>query len=695
MKRRISIILIAMISLIISSNLSVMAYELPHAFWGLDAGYSNATSSKNYDETINYGVQIINLISSEPKNEQTINILGSRTYDVAFAYFMNGDYTNAAKYFEMYIPYGKQLGWTDGVIIAENCVKQFTNTFDVYQATEQSQKVYGAKNEPNGVLYGQVADQAKSNESMTLLYLEYGDESTFGWTRAMLDKAETQNKAVEIALNFPQEGTTARNINSSDSFLSNLRSMLSSYKNVPIYLRIGAEFNVWGDKCTPDEFVSAFKAVANSVSGLSNVATVWSMAHTSSWKTNDWPYTADDFYPGDEYVDWVGVNCYASKYFQGRVWQGESRYNEVYFKTGYSSDPVVMIKDAVEKYGGRKPIMISECGSAYRTNGDINETDSEWAAKYLKQIYTFIPMVYPQVKLIAYFNAKMNYEVNYYNLDGDSELQNAYNDVTESPWFIQNNNTNSAGQFLKKAGSTITMNGDTTLYAYPHIYGSDWVNVEYYLDGELVKSTNEIAYTVQLSDIKGTHDLRVVANGNNGVSMTREYQLVSYAPAEKAEDFSDTSYLNNGQKNAVNYTISNDIMTGYENNTFRPDATITRAEFAAVICRMMGYNVGENSTFTDTKYHWSSKYVNACVKADIIHGIGDNKFAPDNHITVEQAVKILTSAYGYANSKTQYPDGFMSAAQKYNLFDNVTSSRLGTDVKRIDVAVMLYNAAKN
>ena len=66
-------------------------------------------------------------------------------------------------------------------------------------------------------------------------------------------------------------------------------------------------------------------------------------------------------------------------------------------------------------------------------------------------------MVYPQVKLIAYFNAKMNYEVNYYNLDGDSELQNAYNDVTESPWFIQNNNTNSAGQFFKKAGSTITM----------------------------------------------------------------------------------------------------------------------------------------------------------------------------------------------------------------------------------------------
>lgn len=694
MKRGISAILVAMISLIISSNFNVMAYELPHAFWGLDAGYSNATSSKNYDETINYGVQIINLIASEPENEQTINILGSRTYDVAFAYFMNGDYTNAAKYFEMYIPYGKHLGWTDGVIIAENCVKQFTNTLDVYQATNQSQKVYGEKNETNGVLYGQVGDKSQADESMMLIYLEYGDESTFGCANSMLSKAKHQNKSIEIALNFPQEGSTVRNINEWDEYLSDFHNLLSNYKDIPIYLRIGAEFNVWSDKCTPSEYIPVFRIISEKMNDLQNVSKVWSIAHTSSWKTGDWPYTADDFYPGDEYVDWVGVNCYASKYFQGKIWPGESQYNEVCFKSGYSSDPVLMVKDTVEKYGNRKPIMISECGSAYRTNGDINETDSEWAAKYLKQIYTFIPMVYPPVKLIAYFNAKMDYEVNYYNLDGNSELQSAYNDVTDSPWFIQNKNTNSAEQFFKKASGTITMNGDTTLYAYPHIYGSDWVNVEYYLDDALVQSTTEIPYSAKISNIKGTHSLKVVANGNNGATMTREYQLVSYAPAEKADDYSDTSYLNNGQKKAIDYMISNDIMTGYENNTFRPDSTITRAEFATVICRMMGYNVSENSTFTDTKNHWSSKYVNACVKADIIHGIGDNKFAPDNYITVEQAVKILTSAYGYANSKTKYPDGFMSAAQKYNLFDNVTSSQLGTNVKRIDVAVMIYNASK-
>ena len=57
------------------------------------------------------------------------------------------------------------------------------------------------------------------------------------------------------------------------------------------------------------------------------------------------------------------------------------------------------------------------------------------------------------------------------------------------------------------------------------------------LDGELVKPNKRNSLYRQLSDIKGTHDLRVVANGNNGVSMTREYQLVSYAPAEKQRIF--------------------------------------------------------------------------------------------------------------------------------------------------------------
>lgn len=91
--------------------------------------------------------------------------------------------------------------------------------------------------------------------------------------------------------------------------MSNLYSILSNYSDIPVYLRIGAEFNVWSDKCTPDEYIPAFRAISDKMRTLQNVSIVWSIAHTSSWKTNDWHLYGDDFYPGDEYVDWVGVNC--------------------------------------------------------------------------------------------------------------------------------------------------------------------------------------------------------------------------------------------------------------------------------------------------------------------------------------------------------------------------------------------------
>src|SRR5699024_1292305 len=102
-----------------------------------------------------------------------------------------------------------------------------------------------------------------------------------------------------------------------------------------------AEMNIWGNTATPDEFKTAFITIANYMRQLPNIATVWSAAHTSTWKSDSFPYTADDFYPGDEYVDWVGVNCYPNKYFDGQVWEGESKFNEICFKTGYSADPVL------------------------------------------------------------------------------------------------------------------------------------------------------------------------------------------------------------------------------------------------------------------------------------------------------------------------------------------------------------------
>ncbi len=699
MIKKIKTIALATALTVAASVIPVRAYELPKSFWNLSTSYESAASANNYSGIINYGVQIINLLSSEPENDTTLDNLAWKSYAVSKAYLVEGDYDNALKYAEIALPYLEKKEASgedvyDAVYIMENYIKQLTPSLDVYTEASTSQKTYGVTNEPNGVLYGETSENMQSGESMVLLYLEYGKDS-LNWAQSVLKNAKSQGKTVELALNFPNEGTTAKSVSSSDSWLSNLYSMLEDYSTVPIFLRIGAEMNVWTTKCTPDVYKSAFITIANKMRQLSNVSIVWSVAHTSTWKSNDFPYTADDYYPGDSYVDWVGVTCYTSKYLNGEIQDDEHKYNDLCYKVGYAADPVLMIEDIVKSYGDRKPIMISECGSAYKVAGSVNETDTSWAVEHLKQIYAFIPMVYPQVKLIAYFNENLG-EVNSYDLDGSSTLKSAYNSITASDWFIHGKCTNSAQSFFKKAESSVSVTDSTAaFYAYPHLYGSDTVTVSYYLDGSLVQKTSEVPYRADISMSRGTHTLKVIAEGSSGAAETREYTVTSSAAAENADDFTDTTGLSTVQKSAVNYTVKNGIIAGYEDNTMRPWDAITRAEFATMICRFMGYSTNKSCTFSDASTHWASSYIAACVEVGAISGVGDNKFEPDEYITLAQAAKILTVVCNYASSSANYPYGFMAAADDCGMLNNLTVSDIDTYIPRIDVAMMIYNASQN
>ena len=675
--------------LMMSAYLPTYAYELPHSFWALNDSYDTSLQAKDYPKIAEYGSQIVDLISAEPSNEQTDNIVGSRAYETAFAYYFIGDYANAAKYFGIYAPYGRKLGWTDGVRIAEEFQKQLLSSLELYKQTSQNQKYYGAKNEPDGVLYGQVSESSKSNESTILLYLEYGYSNEFDWANVIFKKARQEGKSIELALNFPNQGSDARTISASDSYISELKNILLQYGDVPVFLRIGAEVNIWGNQCTPDEFKNAFNSIANSVRYLPNVSVVWSVAHTDPWKSESRPYTSDDFYPGDDCVDYVGITIYCNKYFEGRRWEGVEKFNEICFKTGYSSDPVLMIKDFVDKYGDRKPIIISECGAAYSTKGEVSEIHHDWAATKLKEIYSYIPMVYPQVKLIAYFNKKIDHEANWYDLNSSSELTNAYTSVCKSPWLMQNNNTKSE-VFFEHINNQLNIDGETKVSVYPRLYGADNITVDYYLNGQWLSSSKEAPYTVSLPDTSGT--LRITATGNNGSVIDREYTVTS--SGDKNALFYDINAINDNQKNSLTEVYNRGIITGYEDKTFRPNATITRAEFATMICRMMEYQSDELCSFDDAYDHWASKYINACTLTGAISGVGDNLFAPDENVTIEQAFKIVTVTKGMASANAAYPDGFISAATANGLTDNLTTQNFSSDLTRIDAASIIAQALK-
>ena len=84
--------------------------------------------------------------------------------------------------------------------------------------------------------------------------------------------------------------------------------------------------------------------------------------------------------------------------------------------------------------------------------------------------------------------------------------------------------------------------------------------------------------------------------------------------------------------------------TGYEDNTFRPDNGMTRAEFVKVVNKVFGYTQKCTEQFTDVnKDDWFYDDICIGVKAGYIKGKSKDIFSPNDNITREEAAMILTN----------------------------------------------------
>lgn len=500
------------------------AAELPSRFWGLNDSYAAAKNSGDDDGIIYYGEAVVELLSAEEQTAQVKEILASRYYDIADAYDRRGDFPTAGYYYSQYIPYGELMGWTDGVKIAKAKAEQYAPSVQAYTKAVQPQKYFGSRNEPElGVLYGQVSEESQANESMILLYIDYGNMPN-DWDYHILNQARERNQAVEVAWNIQGQGSALWDIPNQSAYVSSFMSELNKYSDVPMYLRIGAEMNIWGDKPDPEAFQQAFRFLADAAHNQTkHVATVWSVSHASEWNTN-----MEDFYPGDAYVDWVGISAYLIRHFQGQEWPIDQRFNEVCFNAGDAADPIMVVKEAIEKFGDRKPIMLAECGSAH-TTVSMGMDNTDWAVNHLRRMYWFVPMAYPQVKLIAYFNTYVAPETNDYALKHNTALENTYESLVRAPHFIQNQYAAKASQtYQPLTDGMVLVQKQTPLYAYPHVYGDDNPVVRYILDGNTVAEVSQVPYLLDYNFANcaiGEHTLRVEAVSNGYVAAGADYTV--------------------------------------------------------------------------------------------------------------------------------------------------------------------------
>ena len=106
----------------------------------------------------------------------------------------------------------------------------------------------------------------------------------------------------------------------------------------------------------------------------------------------------------------------------------------------------------------------------------------------------------------------------------------------------------------------------------------------------------------------------------------------------------DYSDVNRGDwfNNAVSTLSNAGIITGYPDGTFRPNAPITRAEFAAIAARFSDVAYSGKNTFSDVPdTHWAARCITLAEHLGWVAGYPDGTFRPNKAITRAEAMTLI------------------------------------------------------
>lgn len=177
----------------------------------------------------------------------------------------------------------------------------------------------------------------------------------------------------------------------------------------------------------------------------------------------------------------------------------------------------------------------------------------------------------------------------------------------------------------------------------------------------------------------------------------------SSCPAHKFTDVNTSLWYHK----AVDYAINNSLMSGVGENTFSPNANLSRAMLAQILYNLAGRPAAAGaSDFNDVaEGMWYTNAIAWAAENGVVSGLGNGKFGPNDNITREQLAVML---YRYAGSPAAGGslDGFADAGKVSGYAQNGLVWATGNGVMsgkgggmldpqglatRAEVAQMLYN----
>ena len=445
---------------------------------------------------------------------------------------MYGRYAEAAEYYRREAAIYRGMGDVNGAKAEEIKADRWSTEVELFYETHPNPSAYrqfytGAKHEPvygcyfgafverdDKISYNRSSDAtplSRASGFMELIgkkpatffdYCVYGKNYPNRWVDSLVNDG--------VAPHLAYEPHSSLDSIAEDDYIINF-AKAAGQTRAPVFIRFAGEMN--GDWTRYHENPALYRRKFQLIHDIfekyaPNAAMIWCVNHIPE-------KNIELYYPGDKYVDWVGINFYSVVFYDNNRNRPADQDN-----------PAVFLKYVYKKYAKRKPIAICEYGASHMASLDgVNRP--ELAIEKISQMYASLPRLYPRVKMINIFDmnnlkhAMPSRQLNNYSITEDDSILDAFRRATAPDYFLTDvlPQDTEFPALIKQISMNEKLSGNIDLSAWVKTYDRR-PTVTYYLDGKQISRINRLGtYPCQLKTSrfsKGKHTLTVTVQDSKG-----------------------------------------------------------------------------------------------------------------------------------------------------------------------------------